>query len=167
MLTRERRDQAARDHAEGLEGSWEDDAFALWDTAQTLNETTARGRRTARTSRRKARHLLSNPATLLDSKPPDVDVQKLAGVEATVTTEQKPAGAAPTPPPDEVGADVPDWVWAELEKIKEEYKDAIRVFLQALRAEYRRCEYLRALKEELLNTQHHRTEHFRQVSDLI
>ncbi|KAK3272220.1 hypothetical protein CYMTET_19464 [Cymbomonas tetramitiformis] len=31
----------------------------------------------------------------------------------------------PTPPPDEVDADIPDWVWAELEKIKEEYKDVI------------------------------------------
>ncbi|KAK3267959.1 hypothetical protein CYMTET_23511 [Cymbomonas tetramitiformis] len=41
------------------------------------------------------------------------------------------------------------------------------MFLQALRAEYRRCEYLRALKEELLGMQHHRTEYFRLVSDLI
>ncbi|KAK3238565.1 hypothetical protein CYMTET_51435 [Cymbomonas tetramitiformis] len=120
-------DTGGRDPAEGLESSWEDDALALWDTARTLNETTARGRRTARSSRRKAGRLLSNPATSLDdSKPPDLDVQKLAGVEATVATEQKPTGAAPTPPPDEVDTDVPDWVWAELENNKEvEYKDVI------------------------------------------
>eukprot|EP00854_Cymbomonas_tetramitiformis_P014008 gene14008-16560_t len=127
MLTRERRDQAARDHAEGLEGGWEDDAFELWNTARALSETTVRGRRSARSSRRQVRRLLGNPATSLDSKPSDVEVRKLARMEATIATEQKPVAAAPTPPPDEMDADVPAWVWAELEKIKEEYnKDVIR-----------------------------------------
>eukprot|EP00854_Cymbomonas_tetramitiformis_P012508 gene12508-biopygen12863 len=42
-----------------------------------------------------------------------------------------------------------------------------RVFSRALRAEHRRSECLRTLKQELLSTQHHRTEHFRLVSDII
>ncbi|KAK3239851.1 hypothetical protein CYMTET_50247 [Cymbomonas tetramitiformis] len=41
------------------------------------------------------------------------------------------------------------------------------MFLRALRAEHRRSEYLSALKQELLATQHHRTEHFRLVSNII
>eukprot|EP00854_Cymbomonas_tetramitiformis_P015372 gene15372-18187_t len=47
-------------------------------------------------------------------------------MEATAATEQKPAAVAPTPPPDEMDADVPAWVWSGREKIKEEYKDVIR-----------------------------------------
>eukprot|EP00854_Cymbomonas_tetramitiformis_P034681 gene34681-biopygen35501 len=59
---------------------------------------------------------------------------------------------------------LPDFPQASWRPLLREYGMDI---VEALRAEYRRCEYLRALKEELPGTQHHRTEHFRLVSDLI
>ena len=103
MLSRERRERAARSHAEGQEPDWEAEAYQLWKTAQALqHRRTQRGVRPGRRGVRRAEAATAAPAIQFDAKD------------------------SPETPPDEADAEeVPQWIWDELQQLKQAYKDVV------------------------------------------
>jgi len=144
MLPRERREGAARDHAEGLEPDWEDEAYQLWRTAQALQE---QRDTMPRRRRRRGRAATAAPVVAKDGEQrgegyscfkretpaapavpeagqsggkDDEAMQRSRGEDDKAKQTTKPA------PPDEEDADeVPQWIWEELERLKKQYEDVV------------------------------------------